>query len=99
MTNQCEMVVGFLTPHRCDNAALGRCVQCGRSYCDEHVSVTTQGLTCLACQQGLAQPIALPITAQTYDQTDLTTFALASTYERDLNDDTDTDDDTFDDLS
>ena len=97
MTNQCEMVVGFLVPHRCDNAALGKCAKCGRSYCDEHVSVMTAGLTCLACQQGLEQPVALPITAQTYDQADLLIFAAASTYNDDFGDDDK--DDAFADLS
>ena len=63
MPDQCEMIIGFLVPHRCDNAGLGKCGNCGRTYCDEHMSVTPQGLRCLACQQGLQQPIALPITA------------------------------------
>ncbi|MBI5880354.1 MAG: hypothetical protein HZB53_22105 [Chloroflexi bacterium] len=95
MPDQCEMIVGFLVPHRCDNAALGKCGQCGRTYCDEHISVTAQGLRCLACQQGLQQPVALPITAQTYDQTDLMVFAAASAW----NDDDDSSGDSFTDLS
>ena len=88
MADQCEMVVGFLVPHRCDHTALGRCTKCGRVFCDEHVSVTAEGLRCLACQQGLAQPIALPITAQNYNPNDLAAFAAASQWEQEEEGDT-----------
>ena len=27
MTEQCEMVIGFLVPHRCENPVLGHCVK------------------------------------------------------------------------
>jgi hypothetical protein len=94
--DQCEMIIGFLVPHRCEHPALGRCTRCGRGFCDEHVSVLPQGLLCLACQQGLDQPVALPITAQTYSTADLNTFAALSQWDSD----SDTgDDDTFADLS
>jgi hypothetical protein len=78
---QCEMIIGFLVPHRCEHPALGRCTKCGRGYCEEHVTVQPTGLLCLACQQGLAQPIALPITAQTYSAADLATFSALSQWE------------------
>lgn len=89
---QCEMIVGYLVPHRCDNPALGRCIKCGRGYCEEHVEVRPEGLLCLACLQGLAQPIALPVTAQTYTPADIAVFDAASTWDTD-------DDDAFADLS
>ncbi len=92
MSIQCEMIVGYLAPHRCDNRALGRCAKCQRSYCEEHVEVKPEGLMCLACSQGLAQPIALPITAQTYNDADLALFTAASARDAD-------DTDTFADLS
>jgi len=57
------MVVGFLVPHRCDNPSLGKCVKCGRGFCDEHTNQTRDGRVCLACQQGLDMPIALPMAA------------------------------------
>ena len=91
MADQCEMIVGFLVPHRCEHPALGRCTKCGRGYCEEHVTVTPTGLLCLACQQGLDQPIALPITAQTFSATDLATVSAVSQW--------DAEDDTFSDLS
>ena len=93
MAEQCEMIIGFLVPHRCEHPALGRCVNCGRGYCEEHVTVRPEGLMCLACQQGLAQPVSLPITAQTYDANDLATFAAAGLW------DSDDDGDLFSDLS
>jgi recombinational DNA repair protein (RecF pathway) len=76
------MVIGFLVPHRCEHPALGHCTRCGRSFCEEHVQVTPQGLVCVACQQGLAQPVALPITAQTFTQSDIATFAAASMWDQ-----------------
>jgi hypothetical protein len=85
MAQQCEMIIGYLVPHRCENPALGRCTKCGRGFCDEHVTIQPGGLICLACQQGLPQPVALPITAQTYDAADLALFAQASAWEEDDN--------------
>jgi len=90
-TAQCEMIIGYLVPHRCDNPALGRCVKCGRGFCDEHVDVQTAGLVCLACQQGLSAPVTMPLTEQTYDSHDLILFDQASRW--------DDDDDVFADLS
>lgn len=91
MAEQCEMIVGFLVPHRCEHPALGRCTRCGRGYCEEHVTLTPTGLLCLACQQGLDQPVALPLTAQTFNSDDLATFARLSQW--------DAEDDNFADLS
>lgn len=92
-TEKCEMIIGYLVPHRCDNPALGACVKCGRGFCDEHTHVTKEGRVCLACQQGLDQPIALPIAAAAFSAADLDAFSSSSDM-----DDTDTND-TFSDLS
>ena len=91
---KCEMVVGYLVPHRCENPALGTCVKCGRGFCDEHTNATQEGRVCLACQQGLEMPVALPIAAATFTAADLMTFGNTSTL-----DDNDTSDDMFSDLS
>jgi recombinational DNA repair protein (RecF pathway) len=91
MAEQCAMIIGYLVPHRCEHPALGLCTKCGRSFCEEHVNVTSGGLVCLACQQGLDQPVAMPLTAQTFTPTDLAFFATASQWEAD--------DDRFSDLS
>ena len=80
---QCEMVVGYLVPHRCENPALGSCVKCGRGFCDEHTNPTNEGRVCLACQQGLDIPIALPIAAAAFTATDFATFHSASTWDDD----------------
>ena len=80
---QCAMVIGYLVPHRCDNPSLGKCVKCGRGFCDEHTNQTREGRVCLACQQGLDMPIALPIAAATFSAMDLDTFNRASTWDDD----------------
>jgi recombinational DNA repair protein (RecF pathway) len=78
---QCEMIIGYLVPHRCENPSLGTCAKCGRGYCDEHTNQTREGRVCLACQQGLDMPVALPIAATTFTTTDLDTFNRASMWD------------------
>lgn len=80
---KCEMVVGYLVLHRCENPALGTCVKCGRGFCDEHTNATKEGQVCLACQQGLEMPVALPIAASTFTAADLATFGSASAWDDD----------------
>ncbi len=72
---QCSMVVGYLVPHRCPNKALAVCIKCGRTFCDEHVSIQQSGLLCLACQQGLEQPVLVPQVAQDYTEDDIALFS------------------------
>lgn len=83
MAEQCEMIIGYLVPHRCENPALGRCSQCGRGFCEEHLVDSPSGKICLADQQGLDRPIALPLTAATFSQADIDTFNRASTFDSD----------------
>ena len=92
MATQCEMIVGFLVPHRCDNRAVTQCAKCGRRFCDEHLEITPGGLICAACQQGLQEPMAIPQTARSFDEADIMVFAAASDF-------SDDDDDMFSDLS
>jgi hypothetical protein len=91
MASQCEMIIGFLVPRRCENPALGNCSQCGRGFCEEHVEVQAQGLVCQACSQGLEKPVALPITAQSFSDDEMALFDRASRF--------DNDEDMFSDLS
>ena len=91
MAQTCEMVVGFLVPHRCENLALGHCSKCGRGYCEEHMQVQASGLLCYACQQGLEQPVMMPQTAQAFTADDLLLFGAVSALDQD--------DDAFSDLS
>jgi hypothetical protein len=83
MADQCEMIIGYLAPHRCEHPALGKCSNCGRGYCDEHMHPAKGGMTCLACQQGLDQPVALPIAAATFTAAELANFNRASMWEDD----------------
>jgi len=83
MADQCEMIIGFLVPHRCENPSLGTCTKCGRGYCEEHTNQTQEGRVCLACQQGLEMPVALPIAAATFTSTDFDTFNQASMWDDD----------------
>jgi len=92
MAAQCEMIIGFLTPHRCPTKAVAACIQCNRQFCDEHVEITQAGLVCTACQQGLEQPVAVAQTARAFDETDILIFASTGNFDDD-------DDDMFSDLS
>jgi len=83
MAEQCEMIIGYLMPHRCDRPALGTCVKCGLGFCEKHLVDSPEGRICLADQQGLDQPIALPLTAATFSQADIDTFNRASTMDDD----------------
>lgn len=86
MAEKCEMVIGYLVPHQCENPALGKCAKCGRGFCDEHTNQTQEGRVCLACQQGLDMPIALPIAAAFFTPDDLTTFGRSSALDDDSGD-------------
>ncbi|MBV6394598.1 MAG: hypothetical protein HFACDABA_00164 [Anaerolineales bacterium] len=97
MAEQCEMIIGYLVPHRCEHPALAKCDKCGRGFCEEHLVDSLQpglGKICIADQQGLDQPIALPLTAATFSQADIDTFHRASTFDSD-----DVSGDMFSDLS
>jgi hypothetical protein len=96
MAEKCEMIIGYLVPHRCENPSLGKCVKCGRGFCDEHTNATKEGRMCLACQQGLDMPVALPIAAALFTPTDLDAFGRSSRFND--NDDVDKGD-MFSDLS
>lgn len=75
MAERCEMIIGYLVPHQCENPSLGTCAKCGRGFCDEHTNQTAEGRVCLACQQGLEMPVALPIAAAGFTAMDLATFS------------------------
>ena len=96
MAEQCSMIVGYLVPHRCPNDALAACVKCGRKFCDEHVSISQGGLLCLACQQGLEQPVAVPrmVSDYAYTAEDIAMFSTIGAFDAD-----DRADDSFADLS
>ena len=82
MAEQCEMIVGFLTPHRCPHSAVAVCKKCERHFCEEHVSLQPDGLMCTACQQGLDRPVAVAQVARTFDETDLVAFAAVGAFDQ-----------------
>ena len=86
MAEKCEMIIGYLVPHRCENPALGACVKCGRGFCDEHTNATREGRVCLACQQGLEMPVALPIAVALFTPDDLSTFDRTRRFNDDVDD-------------
>ena len=93
---RCEMIVGYLVPHRCPEQSVGKCVSCGREYCQEHLTIETEGLICRACQEGRTdKPILNPLPAgthldQPFTESDLQLFDVPSRFDFD---------DTFSDLS
>ena len=94
MAEQCEMIIGYLVPHRCEHPALGKCSKCGRGFCEEHLTDSSSGKICLADQQGLDVPVALPLAAATFSQADIDAFNRSSMFDSD-----DTAGDMFSDLS
>lgn len=56
---RCQLFVGLLLPHPCENAALGACAQCSRSVCEAHAQPGASGLHCTACASGSRTPLAL----------------------------------------
>lgn len=89
MTQQqrCEMVVGFLIPRHCEKPALGHCLQCGRGYCDEHLSITAEGMICTACTEGHEQALEIPVVgAPQYNEADFAAFEEASLWDQDEGD-------------
>jgi len=91
MAEQCAMIIGYLVPHRCPNPSLATCIKCSRQFCDEHVSIVQGGLMCLACQQGVEEPVLVSRVAQDYTAEDIAMFSTVGA--------SDSTDDTFADLS
>jgi hypothetical protein len=80
MARQCELIVGFLIPHRCEGKARSVCTKCGRAVCDEHATITDSGIICVACHEEIEQPppsaIAAVPPAAIYDRRDYDLFAI-----------------------
>jgi len=55
MAKQCEMMIGFLIPRRCDRRGRSTCIRCGKRVCDEHAVVSPEGILCEACDEGVEQ--------------------------------------------
>jgi hypothetical protein len=57
--NRCQLFVGLLLPHPCENAGVGVCAQCSRLVCEAHADASPSGLVCRACASGSRTPLAL----------------------------------------
>jgi hypothetical protein len=79
MARQCELIVGYLIPHRCEGKASSICTRCGRAVCDEHATIADSGIICVACHEEIEQPplpaVAAVPPAAIYDSSDYAQFA------------------------
>jgi hypothetical protein len=70
MAEKCEMIIGYLVPHRCENPSLGACVKCGRGFA---MSIPIKGRVCLV-PWGLDQRLLCRLPPPLSLPADLTTF-------------------------
>ncbi|HHH40998.1 MAG TPA: hypothetical protein ENK56_03215 [Chloroflexi bacterium] len=66
MAKQCEMMIGFLIPRRCNQKARSTCIRCGKAICDEHAVITSAGILCEACHLGVEMLAAEPPRPEVY---------------------------------
>ena len=57
MAKQCEMIIGYLLPRRCEEKGITVCRRCKRTVCELHTRVGDDGLLCRDCFE-LGQPRA-----------------------------------------
>ena len=51
MARQCELIIGYLLPRRCEEKAAAACTKCGREVCKRHTRVGDSGLLCRDCYE------------------------------------------------
>jgi hypothetical protein len=51
MAKQCEMIIGYLLPRRCEEKAITVCQKCKRRVCELHTRVADDGLLCRDCHE------------------------------------------------
>jgi hypothetical protein len=51
MAKQCEMIIGYLLPRRCEEKGLATCQKCKRTVCELHTRVADDGLLCRDCHE------------------------------------------------
>ena len=73
MAKQCDLVIGYLLPRRCEAKAVASCTKCGRSACERHTQMGDTGLLCRDCfeerqPRSLAdiEPLAEPVERRIY---------------------------------
>lgn len=76
------MIIGFLVPHRCDEATIGACVKCARRYCQDHLQLGPAGILCTACAEGRTQPLGTESNVAPLGAADMAAFAAAEAVDR-----------------
>lgn len=56
MAKQCDLIIGYLLPRRCEGKAVAACTKCGRNACDRHTRMGDAGLLCRDCYEEV-QPL------------------------------------------
>jgi hypothetical protein len=51
MAKQCELIIGYLLPRRCEEKGVTTCSQCQRTVCELHTRIGDQGLLCRDCHE------------------------------------------------
>ena len=89
MAKQCELIVGYLLPRRCEETGMTTCHKCQRTACELHSRVGDEGLLCRDCyEQGQPRtvealmPLPPPVQQTIYRRQDFLT-PMDSGYEDD----------------
>jgi hypothetical protein len=51
MAKQCELIIGYLLPRRCEEKGVAACQKCERTVCELHTRMADQGLLCRDCHE------------------------------------------------
>ena len=51
MAKQCELIIGFLLPRRCEEKGVVACGKCKRTVCELHARMGDHGLLCRDCRE------------------------------------------------
>ena len=66
VAKKCELIVGYLIPHRCGRKAVAVCVKCGRGVCEMHAHTGDAGVLCRDCYEGQQAQVGSPVGGAVY---------------------------------
>jgi len=88
MAKQCELIIGYLLPRRCEENVMATCVKCGRGTCELHTRIGDQGLLCRDCHEEHeprtledVTPLPVPVGQTIYRTEDYSPFDTEETDE------------------
>jgi hypothetical protein len=61
MAKQCELIIGYLLPRRCEEKGVTTCQKCRRTVCELHTRMADQGLLCRDCHEEGKPRAAAPV--------------------------------------